>query len=151
MRYSLTFSQREPLAVNFKCCFCSNENSVSVKLDKKGGIGTLSCRQCGQSFQTSIELGGMRDALPLLNHLSALTIFPALTQPIDVYYEWIDACDTVAKEEAIAVTAAPLPVRPSQPNASSRAGLAPGERYTDEDTGFIDDDDADAEAEYADE
>lgn len=88
--------------------------------------------------------------LPRRNYCSLILVL-ALTQPIDVYYEWIDACDTVAKEEAGAVTTAVPSVRPSQPGASARAGLAPGEKYTDEDAGFIDDDDADAEAEYADE
>jgi transcription elongation factor Elf1 len=46
-------SQREPLATVFKCVFCNHETSVSVKIDKKMGVGNLSCKSCGQSFQTS--------------------------------------------------------------------------------------------------
>lgn len=69
--------KREPLATTFPCLFCNHENSVSVKLDKKGGIGELSCKVCGQSFQSGI------------NYLSAA---------VDVYSDWIDACDSVAKE-----------------------------------------------------
>ncbi|KAL8687022.1 MAG: hypothetical protein Q9218_006691 [Villophora microphyllina] len=48
-------------------------------MDKKAGIGELSCKVCGQQFQTGI------------NYLSA---------GVDVYSDWIDACDSVAKEAA---------------------------------------------------
>lgn len=76
-------------------------------------------------------------------------------QPVDIYYEWIDACENVAKEQAAATSSAgPLPAhRQTQSINRSRVGLAPGEKYTDEDAGFIDDADADmdAEGEYADE
>lgn len=46
-------------------------------MDKKSGIGELSCKVCGQKFQSSI------------NYLSA---------PVDVYSDWIDACESVAQE-----------------------------------------------------
>ncbi|CAI7671823.1 unnamed protein product [Penicillium pancosmium] len=71
--------QREPLATTFACLFCNHENSVVVKLDKKLGLGDLSCKVCGQKFQTGI------------NYLSA---------GVDVYSDWVDACDAVAKESA---------------------------------------------------
>ncbi|MCJ1248305.1 hypothetical protein MMC30_005522 [Trapelia coarctata] len=48
-------------------------------MDKKAGTGELSCKVCGQKFQTGI------------NYLSAA---------VDVYSDWIDACDAVAKEAA---------------------------------------------------
>ncbi|KAG8532018.1 uncharacterized protein KY384_003654 [Bacidia gigantensis] len=69
--------KKEPLPTNFPCLFCNHEKSVSVKIDKKGGVGELSCKVCGQQFQTGI------------NYLS---------QAVDVYSDWIDACDAVAKE-----------------------------------------------------
>ena len=47
--------QKEPLPTNFPCLFCNHEKSVSVKLDKKAGIGELSCKICGQQFQTGIN------------------------------------------------------------------------------------------------
>lgn len=50
-----------------------------VKLDKKVGVGNLSCKVCGQRFQTGI------------NYLSAA---------VDVYSDWVDACDAVAKTTA---------------------------------------------------
>ncbi|KAI4155436.1 MAG: hypothetical protein L6R39_001252 [Caloplaca ligustica] len=46
-------------------------------MDKKAGIGELICKVCGQQFQTGI------------NYLSA---------GVDVYSDWIDACDSVAKD-----------------------------------------------------
>ncbi|KAJ9197083.1 hypothetical protein DTO166G4_5054 [Paecilomyces variotii] len=71
--------KREPLPTTFSCLFCNHENSVIVKLDKKLGLGNLSCKVCGQRFQTGI------------NYLSAA---------VDVYSDWVDACDAVAKNAA---------------------------------------------------
>ncbi|KAL1999493.1 hypothetical protein VTN02DRAFT_4435 [Thermoascus thermophilus] len=71
--------KREPLPTTFSCLFCNHENSVVVKLDKKLGLGNLSCKVCGQRFQTGI------------NYLSAA---------VDVYSDWVDACDAVAKNAA---------------------------------------------------
>jgi len=72
--------QKQVLPTNFPCLFCNHEKSISVKLDKKAGIGELSCKICGQQFQTGI------------NYLSA---------PVDVYSDWIDACDAVAKDAVV--------------------------------------------------
>jgi transcription elongation factor Elf1 len=70
-----------------------------------------------------------------------------LSSAVDVYSDWIDACDSVAKETTSG-PAAPPSYRQPQPAASSRAGLAHGEKYNDEDAGFIDDDGMDEEADY---
>ena len=59
---------------------------MTVKLDRKTSTGALSCKVCGQSYQTGI------------NTLSA---------PVDVYSDWIDACDAVAIEAAAGGRAAP--------------------------------------------
>ncbi|KAL8653522.1 MAG: hypothetical protein Q9210_002044 [Variospora velana] len=69
--------KKDPLPSTFACLFCNHDNSVSVKMDKKAGIGELLCKVCGQQFQTGI------------NYLSA---------GVDVYSDWVDACDSVAKE-----------------------------------------------------
>ncbi|KAL4929632.1 uncharacterized protein BDV17DRAFT_60206 [Aspergillus undulatus] len=71
--------KKEPLPSTFACLFCNHENSIVVKLDKKLGLGHLSCKVCGQRFQTGI------------NYLSAA---------VDVYSDWVDACDAVAKDTA---------------------------------------------------
>ncbi|KAE9965803.1 hypothetical protein EG328_009390 [Venturia inaequalis] len=68
---------KENLPTSFQCLFCNHEQSVSVKMDKKSAIGHLSCKVCGQDFDASI------------NYLS---------HPVDVYGDWIDACDKAAKE-----------------------------------------------------
>lgn len=62
--------KRAVLATTFTCLFCNHEKSVSVKVDKKAGVGSLSCSVCAQSFQCGA------------NYLSA---------PIDIYSEWVDA------------------------------------------------------------
>jgi len=70
--------KNEPLPTIFPCLFCNHEKSVSVKLDKKAGVGQLQCKVCNQQFQCAV------------NYLSA---------PVDVYSDWVDACDAVAKED----------------------------------------------------
>ncbi|RMZ92565.1 hypothetical protein DV736_g139, partial [Chaetothyriales sp. CBS 134916] len=66
--------RKQTLATTFNCLFCSHENSVSVKIDKKASVGTLACKVCGQHWQTTT------------NYLSA---------PVDVYADWVDACELV--------------------------------------------------------
>ncbi|CAJ2507476.1 Uu.00g086620.m01.CDS01 [Anthostomella pinea] len=73
--------RNEPLATHFTCLFCNHEKAVTVKMDKKAGVGDLKCTVCGQSYQCGI------------NYLSA---------PIDVYSEWVDAADAVAKDDMAA-------------------------------------------------
>ncbi|KAI5461047.1 putative transcription elongation factor [Mariannaea sp. PMI_226] len=68
----------DPLPSTFTCLFCNHEKSVTVKLDKKAGVGQLDCRICGQKFQCAV------------NYLSAA---------VDVYGEWVDAAEAVAKED----------------------------------------------------
>ena len=51
----LTDMQREPLATTFKCVFCNHESSINVKIDRKAGLGNLTCKQCGTSFQTGVN------------------------------------------------------------------------------------------------
>ncbi|KAI7236770.1 hypothetical protein KC330_g3577 [Hortaea werneckii] len=125
--------KREPLATQFKCVFCAHETSVGVSIDRKNKLGTLHCRQCGQHFQSKSPMD-------------------ALMQPVDIYFEWIDACEDVAKEQAAAAQPPPPSARAAQPSQreKSRLGMAPGERMTEEDRQFIEDDEADAEQEYAD-
>ncbi|TVY93630.1 Transcription elongation factor 1-like protein, partial [Lachnellula willkommii] len=96
-----TGKKNEPLAKSFPCLFCNHENSVSVEIDKKGGVGNLSCKVCSQQFQCAI------------NYLSAA---------VDVYSEWVDACDTVAKDDgeegggSFAPARAPVAGRPTVGN-----------------------------------
>ncbi|KAF2184685.1 Elf1-domain-containing protein [Zopfia rhizophila CBS 207.26] len=116
--------KKEKLPTTFQCLFCNHENSVSVTIEKKIGVGNLQCKVCGQTFQTNI------------NYLSA---------PVDVYADWIDACDAVAKEAAGGATEKSS----YRPGAASRpAAAAAGDESLGDD--FIVDDEQDAEGEYAD-
>ncbi|KIO26255.1 hypothetical protein M407DRAFT_202820 [Tulasnella calospora MUT 4182] len=64
--------RRAVLDTTFTCLYCHHENAITCKLDKKESVGHLNCKICGQSFQCAIH------------HLS---------EPIDVYSEWIDAAE----------------------------------------------------------
>jgi transcription elongation factor Elf1 len=77
--------KKDPLPSTFTCLFCNHEKSVVVKLDKKAGVGQLDCRICGQKFQCAV------------NYLSAA---------VDVYGEWVDAAEAVAKKDNAAKAAA---------------------------------------------
>ncbi|KAG9318496.1 transcription elongation factor Elf1 like-domain-containing protein [Chiua virens] len=80
--------RRTPLDTAFTCLFCNHDKSVSVRLDRKEGIAQLVCRICDQRFQSKV------------NHL---------TEPVDIYSEWIDAADAAQKDDAV----------PRRPAASS--------------------------------
>ncbi|XP_025684169.1 transcription elongation factor 1 homolog isoform X2 [Arachis hypogaea] len=75
--------KREKLETVFSCPFCNHENSVECHIcdgfsDMKNMIGELACRICQESFSTAIT---------------------ALSEPIDIYSEWIDECERVNKLE----------------------------------------------------
>lgn len=53
----------------FKCISCNHDESVECKLDFRAMLGDLNCRVCGESYQTTIN---------------------SLTDPIDVFSEWLD-------------------------------------------------------------
>ncbi|KAF8522283.1 hypothetical protein BU17DRAFT_45011 [Hysterangium stoloniferum] len=67
-----TARKKEPLETSFTCLYCHHEKSVTVKLDRKEGVAYLNCKICSQNYQSKV------------NHL---------TEPIDIYSEWIDAAD----------------------------------------------------------
>ncbi|ORY72036.1 transcription elongation factor [Pseudomassariella vexata] len=114
--------KNDPLPTQFTCLFCNHEKSVEVKLEKKMGTGDLECKVCGQKFQCGI------------NYLSA---------PIDVYSEWVDAADAVAKE------AGGSRGGPSTSSARPGARQSAADRYANDDEddrryageGIVEDDD----------
>ncbi|KAK9389355.1 transcription elongation factor Elf1 like-domain-containing protein [Lipomyces mesembrius] len=65
--------KREPLPTVFSCLFCNHEKSVVCRIDKKLKLGFLNCKVCGQNFQTQTN---------------------SLSVPVDIYSEWIDACES---------------------------------------------------------
>lgn len=62
----------EPLEKYFTCPFCNHKYACDVQMDKCRNIAKIKCRVCREEFQTRI------------NYLS---------DPIDVYNEWVDACE----------------------------------------------------------
>ena len=60
------------LETEFTCPFCNHDKSCEVKMDRGRKTGIISCTVCLEEFQT------------LITHLS---------EPVDVYSEWIDACE----------------------------------------------------------
>ena len=68
---------KQTLDTTFTCLFCNHEKSVICTIDKKNLLGELHCKICGQSFQTAIH---------------------SLSQPVDIYSDWIDACEDLAEE-----------------------------------------------------
>lgn len=61
-----------PLDTQFNCPFCNHERSCEVDMDKPRNVGRVSCMICLENFQCTI------------NYLS---------ESVDVYNEWIDACE----------------------------------------------------------
>ncbi|KAJ3562835.1 hypothetical protein NP233_g9330 [Leucocoprinus birnbaumii] len=70
-------------------------------MDRKEGVANLVCRVCDQRYQSKV------------NHL---------TEPIDIYSEWIDAADAAQREEA-----------PRRPVASSSRSAARAPAYDSDD------------------
>ncbi|PYH88500.1 transcription elongation factor 1 [Aspergillus ellipticus CBS 707.79] len=110
--------KREPLPSTFACLFCNHENSIIVKLDKKLGLGNLSCKVCGQRFQTGI------------NYLSAA---------VDVYSDWVDACDAVAKDTAIKYEDSGSRFRRSNDHAGSPSARDAGYEDAERVDAYVDD------------
>jgi transcription elongation factor Elf1 len=63
---------RQILDKTFSCLFCNHERAIEIKLLRDQSLGKLVCRVCGVTWETDIM---------------------SLSEPIDVYSEWIDACE----------------------------------------------------------
>src|SRR4051794_41007142 len=64
------------VATVFSCPFCNHNNTVECKLNYNTNLGLLKCRVCSVNYQMEI------------NHL---------TEPIDIYSEWIDETEKINK------------------------------------------------------
>ncbi|XP_053466844.1 transcription elongation factor 1 homolog isoform X2 [Ictalurus furcatus] len=60
------------LDTQFTCPFCNHEKSCDVKMERSRNTGIISCTVCLEEFQTPITY---------------------LSEPVDVYSDWIDACE----------------------------------------------------------
>ena len=80
--------------------------------------------------------------------------FTDLSAPVDVFYEWLDACNQVAKEAATSTTRSSHNNIRQPTDARNRleAGEEQGEEgYADDGDGFVENDEVDGEAAYGDE
>ena len=62
----------QKLETCFDCPFCGHPGTVACTVDLKNRIAEATCGTCKESYATAAN---------------------ALTEPIDVYCEWIDACE----------------------------------------------------------
>ncbi|GAA94327.1 uncharacterized protein L969DRAFT_53297 [Mixia osmundae IAM 14324] len=69
----------QPLDKSFRCLLCQATGTCAVTMDRQKLVGTLKCTDCHAKYATSI------------NHLS---------EPIDVFSDWIDEADRLAKRAA---------------------------------------------------
>ena len=60
------------LDIVFDCPFCNHSKSCEVNMDKERNTGRVQCTKCFEDFQSTINF---------------------LSEPIDVYNEWVDACE----------------------------------------------------------
>ena len=72
-------TKRAVLAKSFKCLFCHHDKSVNCKMDNKSMTGALQCTICDAKFQTQIN---------------------SLSEPIDVFTEWIDEADVIFNKDS---------------------------------------------------
>ncbi|KAK9843947.1 hypothetical protein WJX81_000188 [Elliptochloris bilobata] len=65
-------TQRPKLDIAFNCPFCNSNKSVTATLDYDAGVGSVVCNTCNERFSAKIH---------------------KLSEAVDVYSEWIDACE----------------------------------------------------------
>ncbi|CAF1285510.1 unnamed protein product [Adineta steineri] len=75
-----TTRKLQTLQTLFECPFCNHESSCDVKFDRKKQRAQIFCRICSETYETDV------------NYLS---------EAIDVYNAWIDACEDVNKNQPI--------------------------------------------------
>lgn len=72
---------RVVLDTTFDCPFCNHNSCITVSVDKRiSMIGTLHCNKCNVSFETKVNV---------------------LSDPVDVYTDWIDAVEAVNDPKAL--------------------------------------------------
>jgi transcription elongation factor Elf1 len=103
----------------FDCIFCNHPKTVECRVQPTERVGSLRCRICDTKFQTTN-----------VNHLS---------DPIDIYSEWIDETEKLNAAAAPAASAASASASASSAGrhraASERAssGVTPARRSRSED------------------
>lgn len=97
-------------------------------------MGNLECNICGQRFQSGINCESpflhnlCLSTLSVPNQVSFLFLHPDLSAPVDVYADWVDACDSVAKQTAAAQLAGrrDSAAAPASGNGGAASGRSAG-------------------------
>jgi transcription elongation factor Elf1 len=99
----------------FTCLFCHHDNSVNVRVDRKEGVALLVCKTCDQRYQSKVN----RESSPaqVYSNAPSSRITADLTEPIDIYSEWIDAADAAQND--------PPPRRPTASSSRAQRAAAP--------------------------
>lgn len=71
--------KRPTVAKIFKCIFCHHDKSVTCKLDMDSKTGNLQCSVCNAKYRTQVH---------------------DLTEPIDIFTEWLDEANEAQKKVA---------------------------------------------------
>ena len=61
------------------------------------GIAVIACRVCEASYKMAIN-GTFSSSCPPFWHVTDAVVALGLTEPVDVYCDWIDACEDVNAE-----------------------------------------------------
>lgn len=77
--------QNEALSSTFACLFCNHEDAVTVKLDKKAGVGTLECKVCSQKFQCGIHCKDSRIMMPPGQEAEGWTLMVVIHRSVSRY------------------------------------------------------------------
>eukprot|EP00287_Rhodomonas_sp_CCMP768_P008265 CAMPEP_0196717686 /NCGR_PEP_ID=MMETSP1091-20130531/1052_1 /TAXON_ID=302021 /ORGANISM="Rhodomonas sp., Strain CCMP768" /LENGTH=117 /DNA_ID=CAMNT_0042058133 /DNA_START=105 /DNA_END=458 /DNA_ORIENTATION=+ len=83
--------EQQKVMSKFDCPFCNHMGSIKVTINKKAKFGQCKCAVCSVQYATTIT---------------------ALSEPIDVFCEWIDECEKANKDGSSA--GAPAQQRPSR-------------------------------------
>ncbi|CAF1012812.1 unnamed protein product [Rotaria magnacalcarata] len=75
-----TTRRQQVLPTIFDCPFCNHEYSCNVKFDRRKRRAQILCRICFEMYEMDVH------------HLS---------EPIDVYNAWINACEETNKNQLI--------------------------------------------------
>lgn len=95
---------------SFDCMYCHHTGSIRITINKKAKIGTVRCSQCNVDWSTTTS---------------------ALSEPIDIFCEWVDAAEEANAE------------RPSAPRGggSSRGSASRARDDSDDDDDLAEDSD----------
>lgn len=92
-----TIRRIQALKTLFECPFCNHESSCDVKFDRKRQRAQIVCRICSETYETDVNCKPFSFSSHIWFNGSHLD----LSEAIDVYNAWIDACEEANKNQGI--------------------------------------------------